>query len=324
MQKESAEENNAVDETTVAGRDGEIAADPDQETVLVPPVRLHPFQFLSDYPKNRNNGWHSNVQGATHDDDYWYITQQYRLWKFPISHDLNESVDGGEPGVSYVDLDELGLSRYDHFGDLDHYDGKLYVPLEDLSGDATPAVGTFDARDLSFLGAWLLPHQASDKKAPWCAVNPVNGLLYTSSFWMNDQRGYLKMYRRRFDSTFNSFPFVGGLRLQSSCGGPITVNKVQGGVFSPNGNLYLVSDTEQGGILGFDAASGRQILHTPIDYDPGTGEELEGITIWNLDDGRAPHIRGHIHVLMIDEDALSDDDLYFKHFHVRVDDLPKL
>jgi hypothetical protein len=297
-----------------------------REPVLMTPVRLQPFLFINDYPKNRNNGWHTNVQGVTHDDAYWYVTQRYRLWKFPVTHDLNASVDGGEPGVSYVDLEDLGLERYDHFGDLDHYQGRLYVPLEDVSDDeAVPAIAVFDSRDLRFRGYWRLSRQGPTKQAPWCAINPIDGLLYTSSFEINSHRGYLKVYRPRLDSGFSHFPFVEEVRVRGPRGGRIVVSRVQGGVFSPKGNLYLVSDTETtGGILGFDGTTWWRIVHTPIAYDRGTGEELEGITIWNLDGGPAPKIRGQVHVLMVDEDKLSSDDLYFKHFRVRAADRPNL
>jgi hypothetical protein len=52
------------------------------------------------------------------------------------------------------------------------------------------------------------------------------------------------------------------------------------------------------------------------EFHPGWSkyEEPEGITIWDLDDGRAPHIRGQLHVIMLDNDAATDDDLYFKHY----------
>jgi hypothetical protein len=50
--------------------------------------------------------------------------------------------------------------------------------------------------------------------------------------------------------------------------------------------------------------------HT-INWVPGD-EEIEGLTVWNLDDGRAPGIRGQVHVLMLDVGEVSNDDLYFK------------
>jgi hypothetical protein len=310
--------------------DGPLVADPNPPAVLVPPVHLQPFLFINDYPKDRNNGWHHNVQGVTHDDRYWFVTQRYRLWKFPVAHDLDGDVDGGEPGVSYVDLDELSLPRYNHFGDLDHYAGRLYVPLEDADdGETTPAVAVFDARDLSLITHGRLPAQQHDKHAPWCAINPRNGLLYSSSSWINEDHGHVQIYRRS-PVVSGALQFVGTLTLRDEHGKNLSLDVVQGGVFSGRGNLYLVSDTAEGGILGFDGETGRMIGHTVIDYDPegdssgifdlDNKEELEGITIWDLDSGLAPGIRGQVHVLMVDHDVSSDDNLYFKHFRIRAAD----
>jgi len=43
-------------------------------------------------------------------------------------------------------------------------------------------------------------------------------------------------------------------------------------------------------------------------------EEPEGMTIWDLDDGRAPGIRGQLHVLLVDNDSLDAGDVYLKHY----------
>ena len=59
------------------------------------------------------------------------------------------------------------------------------------------------------------------------------------------------------------------------------------------------------------------MVRFPVDYSPGQpGEELEGIDIWDLSDGRAPNIRGQIHVMMGNDYTLGDDLLYFKHYEV--------
>jgi hypothetical protein len=42
-------------------------------------------------------------------------------------------------------------------------------------------------------------------------------------------------------------------------------------------------------------------------------QEAEGLTIWDLDDGRAPGIGGQLHVLLIEKD-LGDDDVFLKHY----------
>jgi hypothetical protein len=50
------------------------------------------------------------------------------------------------------------------------------------------------------------------------------------------------------------------------------------------------------------------------EWDPGccTYEEPEGITIWDLGDGRAPRITGQLHVLLLDNEVY--DDIYLKHY----------
>lgn len=43
-------------------------------------------------------------------------------------------------------------------------------------------------------------------------------------------------------------------------------------------------------------------------------EEPEGLTFWDLNDGRSPNIRGELHVLMLDNDEPDNDDVYLKHY----------
>lgn len=66
-----------------------------------------------------------------------------------------------------------------------------------------------------------------------------------------------------------------------------------------------------------------------FEYHPGyrIGEEPEGITWWDLDSRRAPSIRGQLHVIMLDTDPGSADDMYLKHnavgtYSVRVNSVP--
>ena len=112
------------------------------------------------------------------------------------------------------------------------------------------------------------------------------------------------------------------------------LESIQGGVFSENGNFYLINgycadfDVYKGGIWVFDARDGENGYlfdrstngygHFNFDWEVDCDEyclcdEPEGITIWDLDNGDAPGISGQIHVLMIDNDA-GWDDLYFRHY----------
>jgi hypothetical protein len=306
-------------------------------------THLRSFTFLGDYPKDRNSGWHSEAQGVTNDARNWFITQRGTLWKFPRSFDLNTQIGGHQTGVIKKALQNVPLPEieiplfgsfpvYNHFGDLDYFDGYLYVPVEaDESDKKIPLVAAFDAGNLAFRWCAKLSAQGSSAhyRAPWCAINPVNGLLYSSSNSIDSDRGPIRVYRRDpspapgSSSGTKVLQKVRDFRLYAEDGRALSLQRLQGGTFSSNGNLYLVIDTEEGGIMGFNP-SGRRILHTPIRYVRGTGEELEGITIWDLDAGGAPGVRGQIHVLMIDNDTWTEDDLYFKHFRVQSGDLARL
>ena len=177
------------------------------------------------------------------------------------------------------------------------------MPLE----GSAPAIGVFDT-DLNCITHALLPN-ATD--APWCALNPVNGHLYTSSFLTSVVREH------RMTSSGNNLTLthVASIALRDSAGRPLSLDRVQGGVFSARGHLYLVSDVGGQGIKGFDLETGRQQANIPVQFDRDD-EELEGIDIWDLDGGQVPGINGQVHLQMIDHHWFSDDDFYFKHYQV--------
>ena len=119
--------------------------------------------------------------------------------------------------------------------------------------------------------------------------------------------------------------------MRNSTGEVLLFDSMQGGVFSESGQLlYLVSGfldaaRDSDGIHVFDTATWRRIRQSsrskmPFKYEfhPGwdSYEEAEGLTIWDLDDDRAPGIRGTLHVLMLDNDYPlgEDDQVYLKHY----------
>lgn len=291
-----------------------------------------------DHPGGGTPGWSEVVQGVAHDADHWYFSQEHQLWRFPVTHDLDDDVDDKpfkRTGIPAELSRMFGMLRvgYDHFGDLDFFDGRLHVPLEGMQ----PPLLCLFTTNLAPQRFAPLTHQHS---APWCAVNPRNGLLYSSNF--HDAGGAaepLRLYvykphptaistRTMFqgtplEGTFETFdlPFVGSFQLRDESGNDLWgVRRIQGGAFSPGGHLYLVSDRPAGGLMGFDLSTGRRTLHKPVEYSPGFDEyeELEGITVWDLEAGRAPGIHGQLHLVMLDNDSdlTGTDDIYLKHFEV--------
>src|SRR5262249_39059769 len=107
----------------------------------------------------------------------------------------------------------------------------------------------------------------------------------------------------------------------------VTLQDVQGGVVSPSGELLYLSAGNFNyihpthGINVFDLTTGQRIKQSingsglfnyELDSD-NDFEEPEGLTIWDLDNGQAPGIRGQLHVLLLDNDS-GDDEVYLKHY----------
>jgi hypothetical protein len=302
-------------------------------------------KFLGDYPKDRETGWSDDIQGVTHDADNWFIAQTKLLWKFPVGHDLNRRVTAADParGILRVGVPkEMASLGYNHFGDIDWYRNYVFVPVTgnvvaQFPGDnrkLPAAIAVFRGSNLSFVG-----YQTTDTTdLGWCAFNPADSLLYTSG-WIDptDPNKHIRKYAVDWVNLAYNGKFtmskVGTFPLHRD-GKLATLKVAQGGVFPNNGRLYMVNGyynedavtRHEGGIHVFDVSDGQKGVwigkstngsgdfnYQYKPYDPYY-EEPEGITYWDLNDGRAPGIRGVLHVLLLDNDVTNEDDLYFKHY----------
>jgi hypothetical protein len=287
------------------------------------------FTAISDHPFDRSYEAANDMQGVTHDATSWYFTNakvalgnpQSHIWKYPVTTDVNN-----DPSPYYSNPWQ---GTYNHFGDIVHASGVIYVALESSGGSASrAAIGAFNSQ-LQYYGYGVLPQNPSTVPAgsdqggscPWVAYNPRDGLFYSSSF----NPSYLNKYSIGIYSTAPRVrvTYQGSVKLYDAAGAALTLQRIQGGKFSASGKLYLAQDVQGGGIVVVDVYNGRLQTRIPVQFDPaGENEELEGLDIWDLEDGRAPGIRGHVHVILVQNDTFSNDNFYFKHF--RVSDFLKL
>ncbi len=281
--------------------------------------------YVGQHPKARKIDWSDEAQGIAHDRDHWHITQKGSLWKIPVSVDL-ANARRNTPGVKVIDLKNIpALHGYDHFGDFEHYEfkGQGYLLIPITGKQKPPVIAAFESISLNYIS-----HAYSGlNDAPWCAIDS-QGTLYTSvsknslllRFGVDWEA--LRNYRKLNLRSLASIP------LQDESGKGVFIDTPQGGAISASGNLlYLVAgyykDSHPSwGIHIFDLRTGRRILRSrsgvgPFNYEfhPGLPkyEEPEGMTIWDLDDRRAPGIAGKLHVLMLDNDP-KQDDIYLKHY----------
>jgi len=167
-----------------------------QKLAPVSPVSkpIKSIHYRGNFPSHRNNGWSDALQGVANDHQHWFFTQVGRLWKFPISHDLNTKVTkaNSSKGILSVPIPKnLRDKGYNHFGDLDAFDGYVFIPLEGHRMEPglfpganpkkvriTPRIAVFRSSTLSYVGSFLLTEQTH---AAWCAIHPITKRLYSSN-----------------------------------------------------------------------------------------------------------------------------------------------
>ena len=329
------------------------------------------INYIRQYPADQDNNWSDNLQGVTHDANNWYFTQLTKLWKFPFSHDLAKKLNGPNPSQNIYQINipkELSELGYNHFSDLDFFDGYLFVPIEAPETSVTkftrtfPFISTFitkprplilvyDADDLQYIGNFELEKQSN---AGWCAIHPITKELYTSNTHIDPNSSDQKIFRYFLD--FDRLKkegevvlkFINYFELYNESGNTkLNIKKhMQGGDFSEDGHyLFLVNGTNKasrerdGGVWVFDSKTGRKFTKSfstrsdfgtfnntktyinedfRYQYDAGgtTQEEPEGITVGNVDGKGDTSIKGQLHVILLDNNLVADDGVYFKHYQI--------
>jgi hypothetical protein len=297
-------------------------------------------QYLGNYPNNRQFDWSTEAQGIAHDSSNWFFTQRSRILKLPVGADLSLSLCDQPPGWRGVDgfPTELSVRGYNHYGDPQVHGGFLFVPME--SGDKT-AIAAFHASDLAFVDFVEITRFQSH--AGWLAINASQGLLYTSDRDVSPSRPLLR-YRLDLDPLRSAsvprtrkldqaLSFHSRFTLSGSDGQAVNLFTMQGGVFSPRGDLYLMSSQRSIGPVVLDPGGislwspGGNLLQRSqnasgsggfkYEFHTGDHEEPEGLDWWNRSRRPAtPHVGGQLHAFLLDNDSTSDDDLYLKHYTV--------
>lgn len=318
------------------------------------------FLKTNNYPNDNTNIWMGNgfeVQGVTNDGDNWYFTVTKKdrsdayLWRIPKEHDL-ASVQLSDEGVDFVRLQNIPLdNRFWHWGDLDHYN---YEGIDYLLVPIPGIIVCFRADDLEYINYANLGFLQD--YAGWCAVGR-DGKLYSS----DNKAENIKQYNIDWDrlintSNHNTLNYIDDFELDFLGDEYDGLQHMQGGEFSDSGELlYLVSGSAGCDIIiaefgqGREPSDGIHVFETvggiwkevarsknsgdfnsyfSYTFDNGCACQVfgsqtpEGLTIWDLEDGSAPNIRGGLHVLIDHYNtAFCDDAVTFQHFsnHIYVD-----
>lgn len=265
---------------------------------------------LGDFPSDRtySNGYSSDTQGVTHDSNYWFLTNTNNIWRVPVGSSLNDN-------PSYT-ASNPWAGLYNHLGDISYGAGYLFIPLERNGGSGSwCSFGVMNTSLTPYAYAIVPDAGISDQgeSCPWVAYNPRDGHLYASAFdasYINKYAWLLTYVNSAWQFKLN---FVSRIQIKDKYGNPVSLTSLQGAEFSNTGKLYLVSDSA-GSVYVMDVFNGRLQTAFGVQVDHGSYEELEGITLWDVDSGVAPGVGGQIHVQMCDNDWPDSDDFYFKHY----------
>lgn len=268
---------------------------------------------LASWPNDREfaDGVSDNMQGITHDASSWYTTTKDLLWKTPVGTGLALQ----PTGVVHNPFSAL----WSHMGDLSYGAGYLFVPLEPGDDGSAPrgGVGMFDT-SLHYYGGVVWPLAAHQTDSSWVAYNPSDGLLYSSPFDPTEINKFSWSVVWANNDWQITVTWLGRIPILDGNGNPAQLGHVQGGEFSASGKLYLAGSSAHK-IFVLDPNNGR--VQTIIPTPAPSEDELEGVTLWDLDNGASPNVAGQIHV-QVNDDDISGDDYTLMHF--RADDPSKL
>jgi hypothetical protein len=310
--------------------------------------------FLGDYPRHRSPGWSDELQGVAHDEGNWFFTQRGRLWKIPVGYDINVEIDTMPtndrtdldhllPGVLTVHINDALPDNWNHYGDLDRIGDYVVIAVEDQDAGRTG----FAAYRTSGLGlaSFVEVTDVQPGNAGWVAYDPINGRLVSS---FSHARSLLA-----YDLNVAEFLASGDLAthltrppatvpLRETDGTPLGQGRqlwhMQGGVFTPTGDFYLINGYLAGhpaipvlqrwGIHLF-APDGRLLTESQngsggfnYAFDIGDGEEPEGIDWWDAAfPASSNQPGGQLHAILLDNDTelpgeSDDDEFFLKHYSV--------
>ena len=257
----------------------------------------------STHPRDVAPDWAQHMQGVTLAEDWWFITQEDRLWRLPVDGDL---ADAGGESVRQVGIPDAAI---EHLGDCDYRDGHVFVAME---GTSPARMGVFDT-DLEFVGSAAADDQGSSN--PWCAVDPLTGLLYSSPF----DTDHLVAYELSVAGGGVDLRSSHTVPLRAADGAALELERVQGGAFTPAGRLYLTVDSRESAVIGVDVDTGRKMLHHRIERKPGWPDHhvVEGLAYGSLDGRSAVEMGGQLHVIALTGGRGRSDSLWFRHYHER-------
>jgi PEP-CTERM motif len=221
----------------------------------------------TDFPTTDGRG-----QGVTNDGTSYYFSSTNGIQET----DQNFNILAQNNNAIPASLAALGDS---HIGDIECYNGKLYLPVEDENIYKQPHIAVFDASTLSYTGtSYALNANLQTDGVPWIGINTATGIAYTSKY---DNATQLNVY-----DVNNNFQDIGAIQLSQP------ISAVQGAKVL-DGYLYAATNNATDSVYKINLTTGQvadildlNMIGTPdLAGDIIADQEQEGIDFLNTPNG---------------------------------------
>ena len=272
----------SLDESTWLFEGGAIFKKPDGSLQVVRHSQISSQSFdTKRWQKRgeieRDSTWFVGAQGLTFhsgqssNERRWFVTRSSQEQDI-LGVNVGTSVDRITKLDKHFDHEfcrnDLRKSAgTDHAGDCDIWQDRVYVACQH------PMTVAILDRNLSKIAQVTLQGNSAgtfpmgDDHLSWCAINPCDGMLYTSDF--NNVR---QVY---------GFDLNRGCRWTKTFQLPHKVMRVQGGDFTPNGLLALAIDDRANAsfatIRFYNSHSGEHLCTQKVLRKKDSSQEIEGV-----------------------------------------------
>ncbi|MCV3765085.1 calcium-binding protein [Rhizobium sp. TRM95796] len=242
------------------------------------------------------------------DANEWISSWQYGMAR--LDADFNFLQTTGSIDLSNFDIKtgipaELAAMGFDHIGDIDYYDGRVYISLDSEEGDYQNGhVAVLNASDLSYTGELYElkgdPTNEHDDVASWVAVDGEAGVGYGKEWQSGDT---INVY------DLDDWSFTGTLQMDKS------LKNIQGAKVL-DGVMYMAAHDSTRSVYSLDLSTGHVEELFQLPTPSGGRTETEGLEVRKNDKGEV-----EITVeLIIDPSGDNEGDAYTRLFTYVLDD----
>ncbi len=294
-----------------------------------------PLCYSGASPSDAAPWFASNIQGLASDGTYWYVTNADSIWKFPLAMDWEEVLPGA-PGVTVRGLDDYKDAApwipgfHNHFGDLEYHNfcgfGVLLIPLH--AEDHPSTVLALRSSNLQGID-YVELDPATHALAGCLGVDEVGDVYVPGPSYGSFERYSIDC--GDLAAGVLSLALEQSIQPTLENGAAFTRGSSQGACFSPAGDLFFYAngycgddfcDPDQDGLHVFDTTTWQRIARASsgdslFRFLGVPDEEPEGMTWIDLDERDVPGMPGQLHVMTLDDDWPSSDDIWVRHYRFR-------